>query len=77
MAIRSSSAPTSDPGSAIRAAGSSRPSRGATQALGWPQIRAANELLGIDADTIACGWDGRPVDYGRVVDALVVVDGLT
>jgi uncharacterized protein DUF222/HNH endonuclease len=53
------------------------PGRGLGPGLGWPQIRAANEPLAIDAETIACEWDGNPVDYGRVVDELVVVDGLT
>jgi hypothetical protein len=43
--------------------------------LGWPRIRAANELLAIDADTIACGWDGKPVDYGTIVGHLVATDG--
>jgi hypothetical protein len=42
--------------------------------LGWPRIRAANELLAIDADTIACGWDGKPVDYGTIVGHLVATD---
>jgi hypothetical protein len=45
--------------------------------LGWPRIRVANEPLAIDADTIACEWDGSPVDYGMVIDQLVVVDGLS
>jgi hypothetical protein len=45
--------------------------------LGWPRIRAANEPLAIDAETIACEWDGSPVDYARVIGQLVVVDGLT
>jgi Domain of unknown function (DUF222)/HNH endonuclease len=44
--------------------------------LGWPRIRAANEALAIDAETNACEWDGRPVDYGTVVGHLVVADGL-
>jgi len=44
--------------------------------LGWPRIRAAHEALAIDADTNACEWDGRPVDYGAVVGHLVVADGL-
>jgi len=44
--------------------------------LGWPWIRAANEALAIDADTIACEWDGKPVDYGAIVGHLVVADGL-
>jgi hypothetical protein len=53
------------------------PARETSPDLGWPQIRAANEPLAIGADTIACEWDGSPVDYGRVIDELVVVDGLT
>ena len=44
--------------------------------LGWPQILAANASLAIDADTIACEWDGKPVRYGRVIDDLVAADGL-
>jgi hypothetical protein len=31
----------------------------------------------IDVDTIACEWDGTPVNYGAVVGHLVVADGLT
>jgi hypothetical protein len=45
--------------------------------LGWPRIRAANEAFAIDADTIACEWDGSPVNYGAAVGQLVIVDGLT
>jgi hypothetical protein len=44
--------------------------------LGWPGIRAANERFGIGADTIACGWDGKPVDYGTIVGHLAVADEL-
>jgi hypothetical protein len=44
--------------------------------LGWPQIRAANEALQIDAETIAGPWDGTPVDYGRIVGHLAAADGL-
>jgi hypothetical protein len=44
--------------------------------LGWPQIRAENEALAIDADTIAGPWDGTPVDYGRIVGHLAAADGL-
>jgi hypothetical protein len=44
--------------------------------LGWPRMRAANEALAIDAETIACGWNGSPIDYGMVVEDLVVADGL-
>jgi len=44
--------------------------------LGWPSIRAVNESLAIDADTIACEWDGTPVDYGTIVGHLATVDGL-
>jgi hypothetical protein len=51
------------------------PSRPVMTDLGWPGIRAANELLAIDADTIACGWDGKPVDYGTIVGHLVATDG--
>jgi hypothetical protein len=52
------------------------PARPAMAEPGWPAIRAANELLGIDADTIACGWDGRPVNYGAIVGHLAGADGL-
>jgi len=44
--------------------------------LGWSRIRAANAPLTIDADTIACEWDGRPVDYGAIIGHLVDADGL-
>jgi hypothetical protein len=44
--------------------------------LGWPRIRAANQPLAIDADTIAGPWDGTPVDYGTIVGHLVTADGL-
>jgi hypothetical protein len=44
--------------------------------LGWPRLRAVNEPLAITAETIACEWDGSPVDYGAIVGHLVVVDGL-
>ena len=30
-----------------------------------------NLELAITADTPACGWDGTPVDYEWVIDALV------
>jgi hypothetical protein len=52
------------------------PARPAVADLGWPRIREVNEPLAIDAETIACGWDGTPVDYGAIVGHLVVVDGL-
>jgi hypothetical protein len=44
--------------------------------LGWPRIRAENEALEIDADTIAGPWDGTLVDYGRIVGHLATVDRL-
>jgi hypothetical protein len=52
------------------------PERPVTADLGWPRIRGANEPLGIDAGTIACEWDGRPVNYGLVIGHLVVADRL-
>ena len=52
------------------------PARPAMADLGWPGIRAANERFGIGADTIACGWDGKRVEYGTIVGHLVVADGL-
>ncbi len=51
------------------------PERPRVAELGWSQIRAANEALQIDADTIAGPWDGTPVDYGRIVGHLVAADG--
>ena len=51
------------------------PARPAVADLGWPRIRAMNAPLEIDADTIACGWDGRPADYGAIVGHLVAADG--
>jgi hypothetical protein len=53
------------------------PERTSSTVLGWPHIRASNESLAIDSETIACEWDGRPVDYGAIVGYLVVADGLT
>jgi hypothetical protein len=53
------------------------PARPMTPDLGWPTIREANEALEIDADSIACEWDGTPMRYGMVVDQLVTIDGLT
>jgi hypothetical protein len=44
--------------------------------LGWPHIRATNEALQIDAETIAGPWDGTPVDYGRIVGHLATADRL-
>jgi hypothetical protein len=44
--------------------------------LGWPQIRAANQALAIDASTIAGPWDGTPVDYARIVGHLATAEGL-
>ena len=44
--------------------------------LGWPWLRAANAALAIDAETIACGWDGSPADYGLLVDHLIATDEL-
>ncbi|HEX3481203.1 MAG TPA: DUF222 domain-containing protein [Kofleriaceae bacterium] len=53
------------------------PERPNVTGLGWPQIRAANAALQIDASTIAGPWDGTPVDYGRIAGHLAVADGLT
>lgn len=53
------------------------PERPAVADLGWPWIRAANEPLAIDAETIACEWDGTRVDYGAIVGHLVTADGLS
>jgi len=52
------------------------PERAMVSNLGWPTIRAANQPLAISADTNACKWDGNPVDYGAVIDYLVIADGL-
>jgi hypothetical protein len=53
------------------------PERATPPDLGWPRIRAANESLAIDAETIACEWDGTRMPYATVIDHLVGVDGLT
>ena len=74
--IRSSSVKISDPSSAMLRPVAVVPSPAAVADLGWPAIRAVNESLAIDADTIACEWDGRPVDYGTIVGHLATVDGL-
>jgi len=47
-----------------------------TEELGWSRIWAQNAPLAIDAATIACEWDGGPVDYGAIVGQLVDADGL-
>jgi len=52
------------------------PDRPALLDLGWPRIRAQNEPLAIDANTIACEWDGRHVPYGAIIGHLVAADGL-
>ena len=52
------------------------PSCPAVADLGWPWIHAANEALAIDADTIACEWDGTPIDYGTIVGHIATADGL-
>jgi hypothetical protein len=52
------------------------PERPRVADLGWPRIRAENEALEIDADTIAGPWDGTLVDYGRIVGHLATVDRL-
>jgi hypothetical protein len=54
----------------------SDPERPVAADLGWPRIRAANEPLRITADTIACEWDGTPVNYGAIIGHLVVADRL-
>jgi hypothetical protein len=52
------------------------PERPAVEGSGWQRIREANAALAIDAGTIACEWDGRPVHYGDIVGHLVRADGL-
>src|SRR5215510_11458739 len=52
------------------------PERPVIADLGWPRIRAANAPLSITADTIACGWDGTPADYGAIVGHLLIADDL-
>ena len=52
------------------------PARTSPPELGWPTIRAVNEPLAIDANTIAGPWDGTRVDYGRIAGHLAAVDGL-
>jgi hypothetical protein len=41
---------------------------------GWELVTEANRALAITGDTPACGWDGQPVEYDWVIDALVSVD---
>lgn len=50
------------------------PERPVIADLGWPRIRAVNAPLSITADTIACGWDGTPADYGAIVGHVVAAD---
>jgi hypothetical protein len=52
------------------------PDRPVMPDIGWPRIRAQNAPLVIDAETIACEWDGKPVPYGAIIGHLVVADGL-
>jgi len=52
------------------------PARPITAAYGWSSITAANAPLAIDANTIACKWDGTPADYGAIVGYLLAADGL-
>jgi hypothetical protein len=52
------------------------PDRPVSTELGWPRIRAQNEALAIDAETIACEWDGRQVPYGAIIGHLVAADGV-
>jgi hypothetical protein len=42
----------------------------------WPRIRTMNDPLAIDASTVACEWDGTPVDYGSIVGHLAFADRL-
>ena len=42
--------------------------------LGWAAIRCGNSGLGITAETNEPKWDGRPVDYGLVIEGLVRAD---
>jgi hypothetical protein len=44
--------------------------------LGWPRIREMNRPLGISASTVACGWDGKRVNYGAVIGYLAASDGM-
>jgi hypothetical protein len=53
------------------------PDRPVSTELGWPRIRAQNETLAIDAETIACEWDGKQVPYGAIIGHLVAADGLS
>lgn len=41
---------------------------------GWDLVLDRNRELEITAGTPACGWDGQPVDYEWVIDALVSAD---
>jgi hypothetical protein len=44
--------------------------------LSWTWLRSANSALAIDAQTIACEWDGSTADYGLIVDHRVAIDQL-
>jgi hypothetical protein len=52
------------------------PPHPATTALGWATLTAANAPLAIDANTLACEWDGTRADYGAMVGDLLAADGL-
>jgi hypothetical protein len=53
------------------------PVRSTTPDLGWPRLRAEHHALAINAETIACEWDGTPMPYGTLVGQLVRIDGLS
>jgi hypothetical protein len=50
------------------------PASPANSYRGHEIMRSINRELDITADTPACGWDGAPVDYDWVIDALVCRD---
>jgi len=41
---------------------------------GWELVVDRNRELEITAERPACGWDGQPVNYEWVIDALVSVE---
>lgn len=40
----------------------------------WEAIAEGNRPLRIHVDTPACGWDGRPPQWDRIIDGLVDLD---
>jgi Domain of unknown function (DUF222)/HNH endonuclease len=41
------------------------------RSIGWPTIAKQNDGLGLHAETAACKWNSRPVNYSLAVGALI------